>query len=297
MIDLVKLETLLSEELSWRRSEINRLHITAESSLTDGEDRIHTALNKSLTLLLYSHWEGYIKKCSLIYLQYISDQKCNMADLSINFKILALRKSMKKLANAHPKDGGKTVKLSSVLGYFSEYDEVVNGKYFIKTYYDDADKYKNNSLINTESNLNKNVFSSILENLGIKIHDYYLEELTPPFRSCLVGEEDKSLIAQVIDQTLLKCRNHNAHGRENSEHAVLSFETLKYLKQITLVMMQQFSDDILEYATEKYYLEENKANKDAYHVEVNQVLRQTIESILVEYNSKLEDLSIIEGNT
>ncbi|RQL70900.1 hypothetical protein BJI55_01530 [Acinetobacter pittii] len=67
----------------------------------------------------------------------------------------------------------------------------------------------------------------------------------------MVGEEDKSLIAQVIDQTLLKCRNHNAHGRENSEHAVLSFETLKYLKQITLVMMQQFSDDILEYATEK----------------------------------------------
>ncbi len=55
MIDLVKLETLLSEELSWRRSEINRLHITAESSLTDGEDRIHTALNKSLTLGEFKH--------------------------------------------------------------------------------------------------------------------------------------------------------------------------------------------------------------------------------------------------
>ncbi|USP40728.1 MAE_28990/MAE_18760 family HEPN-like nuclease [Acinetobacter sp. XS-4] len=296
MIDLARLETLLSEELSWRRSEINRLHITAESSLTDGESRIHTALNKSLTLLLYSHWEGFIKKSSLIYLQYISDQQCNMADLSINFKILALRKSMKKLANAHPKDGGRTVKLSSVLGYFSEYDEVVTGRYFIKTYYDDADKYKNNSLINTESNLNKNVFSSILENLGMKIHDYYLEDLIPPFRNCLVSEEDKSLIAQVIDQTLLKCRNHNAHGRENSEHAVLSFETLKYLKQIILVMMQQFSDDILEYSTEKYYLEINKESKETYHESANQTLKQTIQDILVEYHSRLEDIDIIEGN-
>ncbi|MCH7390893.1 MAE_28990/MAE_18760 family HEPN-like nuclease [Acinetobacter dispersus] len=294
-MNLEELDNLLTEELSWRRSEINRLQQAAESSLVEGEDRIHAALNKSLTLLIYSHWEGFIKKIALIYLQYVSDQTCLINDLSMNFKILSLRKSIKKLSNATPKDESKTIKMTSVLTYLDEYNAVISGNFFVKTHYDDPEKYKNNQLINTESNLNAGVFSTILENLGMNLHPYYLEILDPPFRSYLQSEDDKSLIAQIVDQTLLKCRNHNAHGRENSAHAVLEFEILKHLKQIILVMMQQFKDDVSEFASNEYYLQSKQSEKSIYEVQANTDLKTAISIILTQFKEMEAENQILES--
>lgn len=294
-MNLVELDQLLEDEIAWRSGEINRLYQAAVASLQDGEDKTHAALNKSLTLLIYSHWEGFVKKVALSYLQYVSDQECLINDLSMNFKVLSLRKSIKKLSGAIPKDESKTIKMTSVLLYFDEYNQVVSGKFFVKTYYDDPEKYKNNQLINTESNLNTGVFLTILENLGMRIHPYYLEILDPPFRPYLQSEEDKSLIAQIIDQTLLKCRNHNAHGRENSTHAVLNFEILKYLKQIILVMMQQFKDDVSEFASNKYYLQSNESEKSAYEVQANVDLKTEISTILIQFKELEAEKQMLES--
>lgn len=296
-MNLEDLDNLLTQELTWRRSEINRLQNAAENSLLEGEDRIHAALNKSLTLLLYSHWEGFVKKTALIYLQYVSDQECQISDLTMNFKVLALKKSIKKLSNATPRDESKTIKMSSVLTYFNEYDQLISGKFFVKTFFNDPEKYKNNQLINTEGNLNVGVFSIILESLGMVMHPYYLETLDPPFRSYLENEEDKTLIAQIIDQSLLKCRNHNAHGRENSEHAVLDFEILKHLKQIILIMMQQFKDDISEFASNQYYLQSQASKKSLYETQANLDLRDAISAILTQFRELEEDNQILESGT
>lgn len=294
-MNLVELYQLLDDEITWRSGEINRLYQAAVASLHGGEDRTHAALNKSLTLLIYSHWEGFVKKVALSYLQYVSDQECLINDLSMNFKVLSLRKSIKKLSTATPKDESKTIKMTSVLSYLDEYNQVVSGKFFVKTYYDDPEKYKNNQLINTESNLNTGVFSTILENLGMRIHPYYLEILDPPFRPYLQSEEDKSLIAQIIDQTLLKCRNHNAHGRENSTHAVLNFEILKYLKQIILVMMQQFKDDISEFASKEYYLQREESKKSIYEAQANSLIKGEISTILLQFRGMEEENQILES--
>lgn len=61
-------ENLLDEDLAWRKVEISELLLLAKESEKE-------TIFKSLILLLYAHWEGYIKKSSKLYIKYISEEK------------------------------------------------------------------------------------------------------------------------------------------------------------------------------------------------------------------------------
>ena len=52
-----QLENLLDEDLGWRKVEISDLLFLAKETQKE-------VVLKSVILLLYAHWEGYIKKSS-----------------------------------------------------------------------------------------------------------------------------------------------------------------------------------------------------------------------------------------
>lgn len=83
---LEQFEDFLSEDLSWRKMEISQLFRLINSS--ENKD----VLIKSSVLLLYAHWEGYIKKSSKYYLKYVSEKKVKIKNLTTNFKAIVLKK-------------------------------------------------------------------------------------------------------------------------------------------------------------------------------------------------------------
>ncbi len=79
-------QDFLDTDLAWRKMEISQLLMilnTAESKEIVG---------KSMILLLYAHWEGFIKKSSKCYLKYVSDKNIKIQDLTPNFEAIMLKR-------------------------------------------------------------------------------------------------------------------------------------------------------------------------------------------------------------
>lgn len=81
----------LEEDLAWRKKELSSLILIAEGH----ED--NKAILKSIILLLYAHWEGYIKKSSKIYITYITESKKRINELTQNFKAVSLKKLLRSV--------------------------------------------------------------------------------------------------------------------------------------------------------------------------------------------------------
>lgn len=292
-MNLEILEDKLTEDLAWRKSEINRLFQIAEVPADDGNDKVHTAILKSLTLLIYSHWEGYIKRSALAYLEFIVKKNIVLNNLTSNFHVISLNKSIRKIAHAHPQNGKNTINISEVLKHLVEVEEIKIKKFFIKTNFDNIEKQKDNSVIDTGSNLNKEVYRKILEIIGITYHQTFEQELNPHVRIHFEHEKDKSLFSEIIDNTLLKCRNHNAHGGRNSSQLLLDIDLLKLLKNLIILFLEQFKDDILEYSSGEFFLQDKLLDKQYYNTQANISLSSEIEIMIAQYHSSLEVEAIV----
>ncbi|KIE84936.1 MAE_28990/MAE_18760 family HEPN-like nuclease [Acinetobacter pittii] len=292
-MNLDELESNLTEDLAWRKSEINRLFQIAEIPSDEGNIRVHTAILKSLTLLIYSHWEGYVKRSALAYLEFIVRQEIILSNLNPNFHVISLKKSIKKVANAHPQNGKNNINISEVLKHLDEVEAIKTKKFFIKTNFNDPDKQKDSSVIDTGSNLNKEVYKKILETIGIAYHQTLEQELNPHVRQYFEHEKDKSFFSEIIDNTLLKCRNHNAHGGRNSAQLLLGIELLKLLKNLIILLLEQFKDDILEYSSGSFFLQSKLIEKENYDIESNNFLSAQIADIVEQYHNSLEVEEIV----
>lgn len=292
-MNLDALEPELTDDLAWRKSEINRLFQIAEIPSEEENERVHTAILKSLTLLIYSHWEGYVKRSALAYLEFIVKQEIVLSDLTSNFHVISLKKSIKKVANAHPQNGKNDINISEVLRHLVEVEEIKTRKFFIKTNFNNPDKQKDNSVIDTGSNLNKKNYKKILETIGVVYHQTLEQELNPHVRIHFEHENDKSFFSEIIDNTLLKCRNHNAHGGRNSAQLLLDIELLKLLKNLIILLLEQFKDDILEYSSGEFFLQSKLVEKQNYDTEANNILKTEIEHIVAQYHTSLEVEAIV----
>lgn len=292
-MNLDELESNLTDDLAWRKSEINRLFQIAEMPSDEGNIRVHTAILKSLTLLIYSHWEGYVKRSALAYLEFIVRQEIILSNLNPNFHVISLKKSIKKVANAHPQNGKNNINISEVLKHLDEVEAIKTKKFFIKTNFNDPEKQKDSSVIDTGSNLNKEIYKKILETIGIAYHQTLEQELNPHVRQYFEHEKDKSFFSEIIDNTLLKCRNHNAHGGRNSAQLLLGIELLKLLKNLIILLLEQFKDDILEYSSGSFFLQSKLIEKENYDIESNNFLSTQIADIVEQYHNSLEVEEIV----
>jgi hypothetical protein len=86
---LEDLNKRLTEDLIWRKKEISDLKSLIETRSFSKSK--HNAVLRSGVILLYAHWEGYIKTAAKSYLDFVFRQELTYKDLAINFVAVAMK--------------------------------------------------------------------------------------------------------------------------------------------------------------------------------------------------------------
>jgi len=171
---LLELNDAISQELSWRKKELSTLSILLQKR----REHEKPVLLRSAIPILYAHWEGFVKNAATYYLQYVSRKKVKYSKLQSNFIALACKSAIQESLKSN-----KILLLKQVVEFIIHNQE-------------DVSKIPYLGVIDTESNLNSDVFKNIIHQLGLKYDDYYLtKELS-------------------IDGSLLQKRNSIAHGEK-----------------------------------------------------------------------------------
>lgn len=131
----------IDDEMSWRRMEIHYLKTLLKQKINSREKG---ALSKSVILVSYSHWEGFVKSISMYYLSYIAFLDLPKNKLSTNLIASCLVRI------------GENQNMSTKI------------KELHKILTDDNYKLAFNidKLVDAESNLNSTVLDKILVNIG-----------------------------------------------------------------------------------------------------------------------------------
>lgn len=82
----------LTTALSNRKKEITDFYMYIQGCQSSG---IAEILNKSFILLLYAHWEGFIKEYTIKYFSFIISQKLVLSKLTENFLLIYLKSLLK----------------------------------------------------------------------------------------------------------------------------------------------------------------------------------------------------------
>lgn len=168
---LDELENIISKEYSWRRKELTNIKNLTLAS----RSHIKETLLKSSLTLLYSHWEGFIKKVSIAYCEYLNFQGLCYQDLVKNFHVCAL---INEFQGQYPPKNFKS-------SYCIVTDESLRLSEKLNI---DSEKY-----IDTQSNLNSGVLKELTQKLGVSYSAYELKE-------------------NLIDERFLGLRNAISHG-------------------------------------------------------------------------------------
>jgi hypothetical protein len=171
---LSDLEALLTEELKWRRREVQQW----ESVVKGVRPHELLAILRGGLAIIYGHWEGYVKTAASAYLEYVSRKGLTVAQLRPELAALALRGllgtgEMSKKASDHTK---------IVLAIREESTAPAKLPYEQAT-------------IRTYSNLSFDRFVDIMHSIGCDASRHEIHR-------------------SLIDNRLLKNRNLIAHGRE-----------------------------------------------------------------------------------
>jgi len=165
----------MDRDLIWRKKELEAIKTLVENS--QGSDlKMNIRIG---VLLLYAHWEGYIKNSAICYIIYLSQFKFKYNELTENFLALSLRGNFNICADTH-----------KVSDNCSIVDILIN-----KIDQETKISYKHKEVIPRIGILESNLFFEIL---------------------CIIGIEKSSfeLKKQFIDRVLVQNRNEVAHGKD-----------------------------------------------------------------------------------
>ena len=194
-----QLQDFLDAEFVWRLKEISTLKSAVRSAAFIAEG----TLVRASVALLYAHWEGFVKSAATGYVTYVNNQGLNYSDLRTCFVVLGFKKSL------HDARHSKQTAANIVAIEFLR-DGLIQ-----------KSQMKVDVAINTESNLNSEVFKNILSTIGLNSAAY----------------EPK---ANLIDESLLRRRNTIAHG----EYLDVGKRDWANLADEVLAMLRQFKTDI-----------------------------------------------------
>lgn len=221
---LQQLQTKIDKNLSYRKQELTILK--TEISKARGK-KLNTFLRAG-TLLLYSHWEGFIKEASKEYLRFLNHQKLFCSEMKDNFIVTSLKGNIIDVSQSR-----KTSK------HYELYNKIANSSTVIfKVNVDSAEK----PIIETFSNLKWEFFEEILFIIGLDQFDQTNH--------------------QIIDSVLLERRNKIAHGErvqlvkqmDSEDHAREVINEYESLQSKIIDLLNQFKDNILDSAVNKHYL-------------------------------------------
>lgn len=163
----------IAEEIIWRRKELTELKAVIQAQEKNSvRSRV---LIRGGVSLLYAHWEGFVKKSSSYYLEYVASHRLPYKNLASNFVGLSLKSKFIEL-------GGS--------------DKISAGNIIAEFFCNSMDSQSNvpfKKAVETRSNLSSTVLLDILSALGLA---------TLPFETKF----------RYIDSNIVNQRNHIAHG-------------------------------------------------------------------------------------
>ena len=162
--------TALQNESAWRKKEIASLGILARGNDFDQS----TALRASI-VLLYAHWEGFVKSACYIYISFINEQIArSQPQLSLHFS------SIRRWKIARQQGGAGSLK--NPMPWLLGLSAVCCDNELLPL-----------DIIDTESNLNSSVLRKLVGIIDVDYGSFLLKE-------------------KLIDDVLLSSRNAIAHG-------------------------------------------------------------------------------------
>ncbi len=167
-----ELQNKLDGDFAWRRKELTVIFTNVKSSQP-------LKLNTNIRIgvvMLYAHWEGFIKNAAELYLIYVACKKLNLNQLSNNFIAVSLKSKLKQFEETN-KNTIHTQLIEFLLGDLNTRAQIPTEE-----------------IIKTQSNLNSDILKEILSTIGIEYTQYELKE-------------------KYIDSQLLRIRNSVAHGQ------------------------------------------------------------------------------------
>lgn len=241
----------LEEDLAWRKKEITNLLL-----LNTNEGDIIIA--KASILLIYSHWEGYVKNTCKKYLIHISDLKLKIEDLTLNFQGI----KVKGLAN-------QAINGSSGLTLTNELNLIEKIHSSAKDLFNLDNRIlleRNKEFINTQDNLNLKILNSFCKIVGIG-------EVT-----MIAGRE------KYLDEFLLNQRNAISHGTKvdsNSGEFDLAIPAIKELRDFVFLLMEYVKGELAFYASNQLYLraklEDSTKRKNEIAVSISKKMKEIFE--------------------
>jgi hypothetical protein len=185
-----ELSEFLTRELTWRKRELLSLSLLIQKA--KGYDK--NTLIRAGIVMLYAHWEGYVKNAAEAYIDYINRRHLIHSYVQDNFAAASLKNFLSRLKT--------TNKYSLITSCYSEIKSHHNKKVSISTN------------IDTKSNLRKEAFGEILHLLGIPLNGF---------------ETSLSFINTLVDD-----RNYIAHGEylpiTESKYKEIERKTLELIK-------------------------------------------------------------------
>lgn len=190
------LDDAISAEIAWRKQELT----TALKVIKQSTGNTRTANVRSGVLLLYAHWEGWVKGVAQLYIRYVNTMRYPYELLSEAFLGNALKTQI------------TTIDAATAPLVHNEFASFIRSGLSRRAVLSEG-------LIRTESNLSSTVFFDILDRLGLERRARY------------------SLRANMIDQELVHRRNTIAHGQhlelELDDFQVLRSDTMELLELFT----------------------------------------------------------------
>jgi len=168
-----QLQTVLDEDFVWRRKELSMIFTSIKSSKPK---TLSTNLRIGV-VILYAHWEGFIKNSAEYYLIFVAGKKLTYSELENNFIALSLKTRLREF------------ELTNKNTIHTQLIDFLLGNLDVKA------SLPTENIIKTQSNLNSNILKEILSILGIDYSQFELKE-------------------NFIDSQLLKIRNSVAHGQD-----------------------------------------------------------------------------------
>ncbi|MGM7644429.1 MAE_28990/MAE_18760 family HEPN-like nuclease [Nocardia sp. JW2] len=190
------LDDAISAEIAWRKQELT----TALKVIRQSSGPAQKANVRSGIVILYAHWEGWVKGVSQLYIRYVNTQRYPYDKLSKAFLGNALKTRLNAIDEAS---------LPLAHNEFAQFIQTgLTGRASLSE-----------GLVRTESNLSSTVFLDIIDRLGLEKRAIY------------------SLRANMIDQDLVYRRNTIAHGQHLAlgldEYQVLRTKTMELLELFT----------------------------------------------------------------
>jgi len=205
----------IAQDSSWRKHELSVMRQLIDS--TRGVAK-HSAIRASV-VMLYSHWEGHIKKAGKLYISYLNYLGLKYSAMSENNLTVGL------FSNFNSDNQGR--------GFYSfeKYVDFITIKHGDEKFNVDSEK-----VINTKSNLQLEVLSEIFAVIGLSDTQFLANKL-------------------YIDEQLLKYRNCIAHGEDTRRNEEIKLDPVSYqeLHEKVVELIDVFDTDLCNHVVlEKY---------------------------------------------